>query len=196
MKKIAISVVFLMVFAILIYYTSIFSTNMGIDENIPQVVTVSASFKDIKKKVKGRGKIISAQSREIWVEDISDIKIIHVKQGEKIKKGQPLVTLKAHKIKKEKNDATMDKITAEYKLRELERGEKSESIVTANREMTLAKIEYDKQQKEQEVSKELLLLQQRNLPRVFPCVMGWDFPTPIKVMHSKTITILRVARET
>ncbi len=155
MKKIAISTVFLIISAVLIYYVPTFSSNMSPDEDIPQVVTVSASFKDIKQKVKGRGKIISAQSSEIWVEDITDIKVIHVKQGEKIKKGQPLVTLKDHKIKKEKNSATMDKITAEYKLQELERGEESESIVTANREMTLAKIEYEKQQKELEVSKEL-----------------------------------------
>ncbi|NOY73275.1 MAG: efflux RND transporter periplasmic adaptor subunit [Gammaproteobacteria bacterium] len=155
MKKIAISAVFLIISAVLIYYIPTFSSNMPPDEDLPQVVTVSASFKDIKQKVKGRGKIISAQSSEIWVEDITDIKTIHVKQGEKIKKGQPLVTLKDHKIKKEKNSATMDMITAEYKLQELERGEESESIVTANREMTLAKIEYEKQQKESEVSKEL-----------------------------------------
>jgi len=154
MKKIAIIVV-LIISAVLIYYVPIFSSNMTPDENLSQVVTVSARFKDIKQKVKGRGKIISAQSSEIWVEDIADIKTIHVKQGEKIKKGQPLITLKDHEIKKEKNSATMDKITAEYKLRELERGEKSESIVTANREVILAKIEYEKQQKELEVSKEL-----------------------------------------
>jgi len=94
MKKIAISAVFLIISAVLIYYVPTFSSNMSPDEDIPQVVTVSASFKDIKQKVKGRGKIISAQSSEIWVEDITDIKTIHVKQGEKIKKGQPLVTLK------------------------------------------------------------------------------------------------------
>ncbi len=155
MKKIAISAVFLIISAVLIYYVPTFSSSMSPDEDIPRVVTVSATFKDIKQKVKGRGKIISAESSEVWVEDITDIKTIHVKQGEKVKKGQPLVTLKDHKIKKEKNSATMDMITAEYKLRELERGEESESIVTANREMTLAKIEYEKQQKELEVSKEL-----------------------------------------
>ncbi len=155
MKKIAISVVFFIFSAVLIYYIPAFNSKITSDDNLPQVVTVSASLKDIKQKVKGRGKIISAQSTEIWIDDITDIKIIHVKQGEKVKKGQPLVTLKDHEIKKEKNNATMDKITAEYKLRELERGEKSESIVTANREMMLAKIEYEKQKKEQEVSKEL-----------------------------------------
>ena len=139
----------------LIYYLPTFSSNIAPDEDLHQVVTVSASFKDITQKVKGRGKIISAKSDEIWVDDVTDIKTIHVKQGEKIKEGQPLVTLKDHEIKKEKNNAIMEKITAEYKLRELERGEKSESIVTANREMMLSKIEYEKQQKEQEVSKEL-----------------------------------------
>jgi len=155
MKKLTISAIFLVISAVLIYYIPTFSSNMSPDEDIPQVVTVTASFKDIKQKIKGRGKIISAQSSEIWVDDITDIKTIHVKQGESVKKDQPLVTLKDHEIKKEKNSATMEKITAEYKLRELERGEESESIVTAKREMTLAKIEYEKQQKELEVSKEL-----------------------------------------
>jgi len=54
----------------------------------------------------------------------------------------------------------MDMITAEYKLQELERGEESESIVTANREMTLAKIEYEKQQKESEYPKSYLTQKQ------------------------------------
>jgi len=139
----------------LIYYVPMLSPGKTLNEDLPRVTIVFAMFKDIKQKVRGRGKIISAQNSEIWVKDIADIKTIHVKQGENVKKGQPLLTLKDHEIKKEKNNATMDKITAEYKLRELERGEKSESIVTATRELMLAKIEYEKQKKEQEVSKEL-----------------------------------------
>ncbi len=155
MKKIVIIVVLGITSVILFNYIPMFNQNIIPDENLPQVVIVSASFKDIKQKVKGRGKIISAQNSEIWIEDIADIKIIHVKQGDKVKKGQPLITLDDHEIKKEKNSAMMDKVTAEYKLNELERGDKSESIVTANREMMLAKIEYEKQKKEQEISKEL-----------------------------------------
>jgi len=155
MNKIVISVALLILSVVLIYYIPTFRSNITPDEGLPQVTIVSAIFKDIKQKVKGRGKIISAQSSEIWVDDITDIKTIHVKQGENVKKGQPLLTLKDHEIKKEINSATMDKITAEYKLRELERGDESESIVIAKREMMLAKIEYEKQQKEQDVSKEL-----------------------------------------
>lgn len=134
----------------------IFESRAGLaKKNIPTVATILPTIKTVKEKVKGRGKINSARENEIWIDDAINIDKIHVKQGEKVHQGQVLITMKDGDIKKEKSRVMMDIITIEHELQELDGGDNEESIAKVIREMEIARMEYTRKLKDQEIAKEL-----------------------------------------